>query len=168
MLIPPSFEELIDSNHPVRVVNSVIDEINIDPLLKMYKGGGCTSFHPRMMLKVLVYSYLNNIYSSRAIERAVQENIHFMWLARMNKPDHNTINRFRSGKLLPAFKSIFTEVGKLFISQGVVSLEKVFVDGTKLEANANRYTFLNGRRQLIEVRSGLKSNYKFYGKKLIE
>ena len=141
MLLPPSFDELIDGNHPFRVVNSVIDEINIDSLLKMYKGGGSTSFHPRMMLKVLVYSYLNNIYSSRAIERAVQENIHFMWLARMHKPDHNTINRFRTGKLLPAFKNIFTEVGKLLISQGIVSLEKVFIDGTKIEANANRYTF---------------------------
>jgi transposase len=141
MLLPPSFDELIDANHPVRVVNSVIDGIDLGPLLSNYKGGGSTSFHPRMMLKVLVYSYLNNTYSSRSIERGLQENIHHMWLARMQKPDHNTINRFRTGKLLPVFKGVFTEVGRLLIEQGVVSLEKAFIDGTKIEANANRYTF---------------------------
>ncbi len=63
MALPPTFEELIDKNHPVRVVNRVIDEIDLDPLLKKYKGGGSSSYHPRMLLKVLVYGYLCNIYS---------------------------------------------------------------------------------------------------------
>jgi transposase len=93
--LPPSLEELIEKDHPVRVVNAVIDRIEIKELKKKYKGGGTTSFHPLMLLKVLVYSYLNNIYSSRKIEAGLKENIHFMWLSGMNKPDHNTINRFR-------------------------------------------------------------------------
>ncbi len=85
MALPPTFDELIDRNHPVRIVNQVIDEIDIDPLIKKYKGGGCSSYHPRMLLKVVVYGYLNNIYPSRKIEKAVLENIHFMWLAGMSR-----------------------------------------------------------------------------------
>src|ERR1035437_4460899 len=89
MLLPPSLDELIAQGHPVRVVNQVLDKIDIDPLLKKYKGGGSSSFHPRMLLKVLVYSYINNTYSSRKIEAALKENIHYMWLSGMSTPDHS-------------------------------------------------------------------------------
>jgi transposase len=99
MAFPPTLEELIDKDHPVRIVSKIIDELDLEPLLNKYKGGGTSSFHPRMMLKVIVYSYLNNVYSSRKMESAVKENIHFMWLSGMNKPDHNTLNRFRSDRL---------------------------------------------------------------------
>ena len=110
MLLPPSLDELIASGHPVRIVNQVLDKIDIDPLLKKYKGGGSSSFHPRMLLKVLVYSYINNTYSSRKIEAALKENIHYMWLSGMSTPDHNTINRFRSDKLKEVLRQVFTQV----------------------------------------------------------
>src|SRR5580698_7893764 len=109
-LLPPSLDELIEVNHPVRVVNQVIEQIDIDPLLKKYKGGGTSSFHPRMMMKVMVYSYLSNIYSSRKMEVALKENIHFMWLSGMNQPDHNTLNRFRSERLKDVLKQVFGKV----------------------------------------------------------
>ena len=96
MLLPPSLEEMIEPNHPVRVVNQVINQIDIQPILSKYKGGGTSSYHPKMLLKVLVYGYVSNIYSSRKLENALKENIHFMWLAAMGKPDHTTIHRFRS------------------------------------------------------------------------
>jgi transposase len=91
MVLPPTFDDLIPTAHPVRVVSQVIDQINLDPLLRKYKGGGSSSYHPGMLLKVLVYGYLCNIYSSRKLEFATSENIHFMWLSGMEKPDHNTI-----------------------------------------------------------------------------
>lgn len=144
MMLPPSLEELIMENHPVRVVNQVIDRINIDPLLKKFKGGGTSSYHPRMLLKVLVYGYLNNTYSSRRMEAALRENIHFMWLAGMNKPDHNTLNRFRSERLKDVLKTVFGKVVELLIEAGHLSLKEVFTDGTKIEAQANRYTFVWG------------------------
>lgn len=144
MMLPPSLEELIMENHPVRVVNQVIDRINIDPLLKKFKGGGTSSYHPRMLLKVLVYGYLNNTYSSRRMESALKENIHFMWLAGMNKPDHNTINRFRSERLKDVLKTVFGQVVELLVEAGHLSLKEVFTDGTKIEAQANRYTFVWG------------------------
>ena len=144
MMLPPSLEELIDESHPVRIVNQVIDRINIDPLLKKFKGGGTSSYHPRMLLKVLVYGYLNNTYSSRRMESALKENIHFMWLSGMNKPDHNTINRFRGDRLKDVLKTVFGQVVELLVEAGHLSLKEIYTDGTKLEAQANRYTFVWG------------------------
>jgi len=144
MMLPPSLEDLIDKNHPVRIVNQVIDRIDIDPLLKKFKGGGTSSYHPRMLLKVLVYGYLNNTYSSRRMGSALKENIHFMWLSGMNKPDHNTINRFRSERLKDVLKTVFGKVVELLVEAGHLDLKEIYTDGTKLEAQANRYTFVWG------------------------
>lgn len=144
MLLPPSLEELIEPNHPVRVVNEIIDNINADTLINQYEGGGTSSYHPRMLLKVLVYSYLCNVYSSRKMEGALKENIHFMWLSAMNRPDHNTLNRFRSDRLKNVLKEIFAQVVKLLVESGHVSLKEVYTDGTKIESRANRYTFVWG------------------------
>ena len=144
LLLPPSLEELIAPDHPVRIVNHVVDNINIEPLIKRYKGGGTSSYHPRMLLKVLVYGYLCNYYSSRKLEDALLSNIHFMWLSGMSRPDHNTINRFRSDRLKGVLKQIFRQVVELLIEAGQISLKEVYLDGTKIEANANRYTFVWG------------------------
>lgn len=144
LLLPPSLEDLIEVNHPVRTVNTVIDRVDITTLLQAYKGGGASSYHPRMLLKVLVYSYLCNTYSSRKIEEGVKSNIHFMWLAGMQKPDHNTINRFRGERLKEVLKTIFGQVVQLLSQSGHLSLKELYTDGTKIEANANRYTFVWG------------------------
>jgi transposase len=145
MLLPPDLEELIASNHPVRVVSKVIDQLDIQPLLNKYKPGGTSSFHPRMLLKVLVFAYISNLYSSRKIEESVQSNIYFMWLAAMNKPDHNTINRFRSDRLKGVLQQIFSQVVQLLVAEGLLNIKELYVDGTKIEANANRYTFVWGK-----------------------
>lgn len=145
MLLPPSLDELIAADHPVRTVDMVLEKIDIDALLKKYKGGGSSSFHPRMLLKVLVYAYINNIYSSRKIEAALKENIHFMWLSGMSQPDHNTINRFRGERLKEVLEKIFTEVVLLLSQEGLLTLKELYTDGTKIEASANRYTFVWGK-----------------------
>jgi len=145
MLLPPSLDEKIAEHHPVRVVNRVLDSINISALENKYAGGGASSYHPRMLLKVMVYAYLTNIYSSRKIEECLQQNIHFMWLSGMSEPDHNTINRFRGERLKEVLKPIFVQVVHLLAEAGLVSLKELYTDGTKLEANANRYTFVWGK-----------------------
>lgn len=144
MLLPPDLNELIASNHPVRVVNEVLDKVDISMLLKAYKPGGTSSYHPRMLLKVLVYAYINNIYSSRRIEEALSQNIQFMWLSGMSRPDHNTINRFRGQRLQKTLQPIFTQVVLLLCEEGLLSIKELYTDGTKIEANANRYTFVWG------------------------
>lgn len=144
-LLPPSLEELIPKNHVVRVVRQVIDQIDIDPIITQYKGGGSSSYHPRLLLKVITYGYLSNIYSSRKLEQAVSSNIYFMWLAGMQRPDHNTINRFRSDKLKGVLKEVFSQVVLLMADQGLVNIKTLYTDGTKMEANANKYTFVWGK-----------------------
>ena len=128
MLLPPSLDELIKANHPVRVVDDVLSKIDIRPLIVQYKTGGASNYHPGMLLKVLVYAYINNIYSSRKIEESLQQNIHFMWLSGMSQPDHNTINRFRSEKLKEPLKNIHS--GGSFACSGRIS---------KLKGNIHRW-----------------------------
>ena len=94
VLFPHTFDDLIPMDHPVRIVNEVLDKINIRTLLDAYRKEGNPSYHPLMMLKVMVFAYMENIYSSRKIEKAMRENVLFMWLSNMNIADHNTIARF--------------------------------------------------------------------------
>jgi transposase len=145
MAFPPSLDELVAAGHPVRVVGEVLDKVDITALLQQYKPGGASSYHPRMLLKALVYAYINNIYSSRKIEETLQESIYFMWLTGMSKPDHNTINRFRGQRLQKSLQPIFTQVVLLLCEEGLLSLKDLYTDGTKIEANANRYTFVWGK-----------------------
>ena len=160
LLFPPSLDELIADDHPVRVVSSVIDHLDLTTLIASYKGGGCSSFHPRMLLKVLVYGYMNNIYSSRGLEKAVKENVPMMWLAGMSRPDHHTINRFRGKRLEGQLHKIFDEVVLLMVEGGQISLKQSYTDGTKIEANANRYTFV--------WRKSIETNRKKIKKQLVE
>lgn len=144
-LLPPNLEDMIAANHPVRVVSEVMDRIDMELIIKKYKGGGTPSYHPRMLLKVMVYGYINNIYSSRKMEEALKRDIHFMWLAGMQQPDHNTINRFRSERLKDILKEVFAQIVLLLVESGHVSLQEIYTDGTKIESVANRYSFVWGK-----------------------
>ncbi len=142
LMLPPSLEELVPQGHPVRIVNEVINNINLEPLLKAYHIKGGSNYHPQMLLKILVYGYVTNIYSSRKLEAACKESVYFMWLSAMNHPDHNTINRFRGVRLKDALRSVFENVVQLLAQEGLLSIDEVYTDGTKIEANANKYTFV--------------------------
>jgi transposase len=138
-LIPPSWDELIPAEHLVRVVDGAIEQMDLEPLLRKYKGGGTSSYNPRMMLKVLVYAYTQRIYSSRQIAKGLRENVNFMWLSGGNRPDFRTINEFRGEKMKGVIEEVFTSVLELLMEGGYVKLENYFVDGSKVEANANRH-----------------------------
>jgi transposase len=142
MAFPPTFEELIPAGHTVRIVDKVINAIHVEPLLEAYHIRGASNYHPILLLKVLVYGYVTNTYSSRKLAIACRENVPFMWLSGMSKPDHNTINRFRGVRLKHALRSVFEEVVKYLAGEGLLSIEEVYTDGTKIEANANKYTFV--------------------------
>lgn len=142
LLFPPSLDELIPSTHVVRVVNEIIDRLKIESILGSYRGGGNSCYSPKMLLKVLVYSYLNNIHSCRKIEQQLHENINFMWLSGMSRPDYRTINYFRDKRLRNNFDGIFTQVVELLHQEGFVRLDVQYIDGTKIESCANKYTFV--------------------------
>jgi len=141
-LLPPSLDELVPSGHLVRTVNHIIDQMNIDKIFATYKGGGTSSYHPRMLLKIIVYGYTQKVYSSRRLAKAVREQIPFMWLAGGNRPDFRTLNNFRSSRLKGHINDIFKTLVELLLDAGLVKLEDYFLDGTKIESRANRYSFV--------------------------
>lgn len=140
MLLPPSLEDYIPEKHLVRIVNHVIDQIELKLLESNYSGGGASNYHPKMMLKVLIYAYCNKTYSCRNIAKQVQQNVHFMWLAGQQRPDFRTINNFRSGTMKRLIENVFGKVLDFLIEQGYVKMESYFVDGTKMGADANKYS----------------------------
>ena len=142
LLLPPSLDELVPENHMVRVVDAVIDRLDISDILSTYRGGGNSAFNPKMMLKVLVFAYLSNVYSSRRIEELLKRDIYFMWLAGMKRPDFRTINYYRGKRLKVGFDTVFTQVVRLLHEEGFVSLKVQYIDGTKIESVANKYTFV--------------------------
>ena len=142
VLFPSNLGDKIPVSHPVRLVNQVVDQLNIDDILASYKGGGTSSYHPRVMIKILFYSYLNNVYSCRKIARQLEENIYYMWLSGEATPNFRTINNFRSQKLKGKIQSLFAGLVRLMVEMGYVSLDKQYIDGTKIEAATNRYTFV--------------------------
>ncbi len=142
VLFPSNLSERIAANHPVRLVNQIVDQLNIDDILSTYKGGGTSSYHPRVMIKILFYSYLNNTYSCRKIARQLEENIHYIWLSGEARPNFRTINNFRSQKLKHKIQNLFAQMVQLMADMGYVSLKVQYVDGTKIEAASNRYTFV--------------------------
>lgn len=142
VLFPENIFDKIPQNHPVRIVNQVVDGLDISSIIEQYKGGGTSSFHPRMMIKVLFYSYLSNIYSCRKIEKALHENIYFMWISANSTPDFRTINYFRGKRLKGEIQKLFSEVVRMLHELNYVSLEVQYIDGTKIESASNKYTFV--------------------------
>ncbi|WP_419890281.1 IS1182 family transposase [Paenibacillus xylanexedens] len=142
LFLPMDLETDIPENHFVRVVNDAVNRLSDSIFDAAYPGGGRHSYHPKMLTKIIIYAYTQRIYSSRQIAKAVRENIMFMWLAGRQQPDFRTINRFRSERMKEVLETVFTHVLELLVQEQYVSMDHYFLDGTKLEANANRYTFV--------------------------
>ncbi|MDR0833524.1 MAG: IS1182 family transposase [Candidatus Symbiothrix sp.] len=158
-LFPMNLDDLIPQDSPVRLVNQIVDSLDITKIIDTYKGGGTSSYHPRMMLKIVLYAYLNNIYSCRKIEQNTRDRISFMWLSGMQTPDHNTINLFRSLHLKDTISDIFTQVVLMLVDMGHLTLETAYFDGTKIESKANRYTFV-WRKSLEKSKAKLEAKIK--------
>ena len=141
VLFPQRIDEDIAPNDPVRLVNAVVDSLDLERFNKLYKERGRSPYHPRMMLKVIIYGYMNNIYSCRRIEQALRRDIHYIWLAGYEKPDFATINRFRL-RVKDEIDNVFTQLVLILAERGLVSLDVEYIDGTKIESKANKYTFV--------------------------
>src|SRR3972149_5290714 len=142
LLLPTDLDELIPGQHLVRAVDSAIERMDLGPLLRRYKGGGTSSYHPKMMLKVLVYAYSQRTYSSRQIAKALRENVHFMWLAGQSRPAFRTINRFRGEVMKGIIQEVFGAGLELLMEESYVKLEHYFLVGGKIKANANSYQWV--------------------------
>ena len=141
LLFPQRIDENIADDDPVRLVNGLIDQLDLTSFRKLYKGYGRSPFHPQMMLKAVIYGYMNNVYSCRKIEERLVRDVHFIWLAGYEHPDYITINRFRN-RVKKEINAVFTQVVLLLAERGFISLDVEYIDGTKIESKANKYTFV--------------------------
>ena len=142
LLFPPCLGDFIAENDPVRVLNTIVDNLDISRIEDSYEGGGASSYNPRMLVKVVFYAYLQNVYSGRKMEQLLRRDVNFMWLSGMQRPDFNTINLFRKNRLADVVDDIFTQVVQMLVEGKFVSLDVQYVDGTKIESVANKYTFV--------------------------
>ncbi|MDE2463502.1 MAG: IS1182 family transposase [Alphaproteobacteria bacterium] len=149
-LLPPSVDEWLPQRHLARFVVEVIDGLDLSELVKAYRGSGSASYHPAMLLGLMVYGYATKTFSSRAIERASYDSVAFRFIAGNEHPDHDTIATFRK-RFLPQIQALFVDVLKLARTMGMLKLGTVALDGTKVHANASRHSALSyGHAKKIE------------------
>lgn len=141
ILFPQRIDKDIAEDDPVRLLDALVDNLMLDNVYKLYKPSGRKPYHPQMMLKVVLYAYMNNIYSCRRIESLLKRDIHFIYLAGYEQPDFITINRFRN-RVKKEINNIFTQVVLVLAAKGLISLDVEYIDGTKIESKANKYTFV--------------------------
>lgn len=136
-------EILLPENAPVRLTSAQLEELDYRKLYRAYSAKGRKSkVDPRVLFKVMVYGYQCGIYSSRKLEEACRYRVDFMWLlGEQPVPDHTTISRFRTGRCAEAAEDLFYQYVNRLEQQGETDHETVFVDGTKVESRAGRYTF---------------------------
>ena len=141
--IPLETEILIPEDDPVRLLDAICERMDYEELYAAYSEEGRPGYSPRILFKVMVYANMRKIYSTRGIEQNCRENIKFMYLLEGQAvPDHNTIGRFRKHRLGEAMGGLFRQLVELLEQVGEIDLGTVFIDGTKIEAQANRYTFV--------------------------
>ena len=155
LLFPQRIDRDIPKDDPVRILKSVIESLDLSGFKKLYHERGRSPYHPKMMLMVIFYSYMNNVYSCRKIEKLLYRDIYYIWLSGYQKPDFATINRFRN-RVKNEIGHIFTLLVLILVEKGFVTLEVEYLDGTKIESKANKYTFVwrksveRNREKLLE------------------
>ena len=132
-LLPPSVEEWLPERHLARFVVEVIEQLDLSAFVKAYRGSGSASYHPSMLLGLLVYGYATGVFSSRKLERATYDSVAFRFIAANDHPDHDTIAAFRR-RFLDRIEGLFVEVLLLAREAGVLKLGTVALDGTKVHA----------------------------------
>jgi len=154
LLMPPSLADWIDAEHPARLVSELVErQLDLSPILVSYESlRGQPPYDPRMLLKVLLHGYTEGVMSSRKLAKACRVRVDFMYLAAGQRPDHRTISDFRK-RHLDALDHLFDEVLRICFEAGLVKLNHVSVDGTKIKANASMSRAMSyGRisRELLE------------------
>lgn len=144
LVLPLSLDGFIPKDDSVRLLSHLLEGVDYTKLYLAYSSMGRKSaLDPKLMFKILTYAYSQNIYSSRKIEKACKRDLNFLWLlAGAKAPDHSTIARFRSFYLSDACESLFYQVVHLLFDMDEIPFQNIFIDGTKLEACANKYTFV--------------------------
>jgi transposase len=141
-LMPPSIDEWLPQRHLARFVVEVVDGLDLSAMSKSYRGSGSASYHPAVLLGLLVYGCATGVFSSRKLERATYASVAFRFIAANDHPDHDTIATFRR-RFLKEIEALFVQVLLLAREIGVLKMGTVALDGTKIHANASRHSALS-------------------------
>src|SRR5471030_2883692 len=141
-LMPPSVDEWLPERHLARFVVEVIEGLDLRVMTGSYRGSGEKSYHPELLLGLIVYGYATGVFSSRKLERATYDSVAFRFVAANEHPDHDTIASFRR-RFLKVIQALFVQVLGLAREIGVLKLGTVALDGTKIHANASRHSALS-------------------------
>ena len=141
-LLPPSVDEWLPEKHLARLVVEVIDGLDLSAMSGSYRGSGSASYHPALLLGILVYGYATGVFSSRKLERATYDSVAFRFIAANDHPDHDTIAAFRR-RFLKEIEALFVQVLLLAREMGVLKMGTIALDGTKIHANASRHSALS-------------------------
>ena len=141
-LMPPSVDEWLRQRHLARFVVEVVDGLDLSAMSKSYRGSGSASYHPAVLLGLLVYGCATGVFSSRKLERATYDSVAFRFIAANDYPDHDTIATFRR-RFLKEIEALFVKVLLLAREMGVLKMGTVALDGTKIHANASRHSALS-------------------------
>src|SRR3981081_2796253 len=138
-LMPPSVDEWLPERHLARFIVEVVAGLDLSSMSGSYRGSGSASYHPKVLLGLLVYGYATGVFSSRKLERATYDSVAFRFIAANDHPDHDTIATFRR-RFLPQIEDLFVQVLLLAREMGMLKLGTVALDGTKIHANASRHS----------------------------
>jgi transposase len=141
-LMPPSVDEWLPQKHLARFVVEVVDGLDLRAMSQSYRGSGSASYHPKVLLSLLIYGYATGVFSSRKLERATYDSVAFRFIAANDHPDHDTIANFRR-RFLTEIEALFVQVLLLAREMGVLKMGTVALDGTKIHANASRHSALS-------------------------
>lgn len=173
--LPLNIDYMIPANDSVRLLSQFVEEMDLKDLYSTYSRIRENQVSPRKMLKIIIYAYMNKFYSSRDMEKACRRDINFMFLLEGSPaPDHATFARFRSLHFSECAEEILAEMTNFLYDIGEISGESIFIDGTKIEAYANKYTFVwkksvtrNMGNLLIKIAELVKECEELYDIKLI-
>jgi transposase len=141
-LLPPSVDDWLPEKHLARFVVELIDNLDVSAMSGVYRGSGSASYHPRLLLGILVYGYATGVFSSRKLERATYDSVAFRFIAANDHPDHDTIATFRR-RFLKEIEGLFVQVLLLAREMGLLKMGTVALDGTKIHANASKHSALS-------------------------
>lgn len=167
LLFPPSLRDWLPPDHPVHFINEVVEELDLSAIMNDYKDPrGHPPYNPVMMVKILVYGYWRGIRSSRKLERALYEDIGFRFLSANQQPDFWTIAAFRR-RHHKALGDLLAQTVKLAMKAGLVRLNHVAVDGTKIKANASKHSSMSYGR-MVKEEERLRAEIEEYLKEVEE
>ncbi len=143
VILPLDLEVKLDKNDIAFAINDLIESIPVESFEDFTRSTGCPAYHPRMMMKIILCAYTQSVFSGRKIEALLKDSIRMMWLAQGYAPSYRTINRFRTNPLVAELlRQCFVQFRSKLVQDKEIDAEAIFIDGTKIEANANKFTFV--------------------------